>query len=310
MDRPGLNHHVEASLDALKSHDLELAQKHLDAALRLDYEDARVVGMLKYLRYWRERQLSMANFQSNLEKCDFLLQQWAGFQGFVERVKLVDDEVFYAFRQLVFGQALNLLSVYNNEAGTKDPEVLYRVGVCLKGIGNYDVARRFLEEANSIRREDPAIMADLADAYALVEESNLAKVLFREAFFIDAQSVHLETLESEMMVRLLNAVRQEGHAGAELAEWLPVHATLLGVFSVKRELRAIEYGKLLQDIYHLEREFQEGRASRAILVPRLINRYFWLLDHYQRSANEQKRIQETLLKIRSLSPRIHELYTK
>lgn len=310
MDRSGLNHHVEGCLEALKSHDLVQAQKHLDAALRHDYEDVRVVGMLKYLRFWRERQLSVANFQSNIEKCDYLLQQWAQFQVFIERVQLLDDEVFYAFRQLVFGQALNFLAVYNNEAGSKDAEVLYRVGVCLKGIGNYDAARRFLEEANAFRRENPAIMADLADAYALVEESNLAKVLFREAFFINAQAVRLETLESEMMVRLIKAVRQEGHLGAELAEWLPVQATLLGVFTVKRELRAIEYGKLLQDIYNLEREFQEGLGQRNLLVPRLINRYFWLLDHYQRHANEQKRIQETLLKIRSLSPRIYEQYTK
>ena len=310
MDRSGLNQHIENCLAALKSHDLTRAQSQLDAALGLDFEDPRVVGMLKYLRFWRERQVSVANFQSNLEKCDYLLQQWAQFQAFIERVQLLDDEVFYAFRQFVFGQALNFLSIYNNEAGSKDAEVLYRVGVCLKGIGNYDAARRFLEEANALRREAPAIMADLADAYALVEESNLAKVLFREAFFINPQAVHLETLESEMMVRLIRAVRQEGYTGPALAEWLPVHGTLLGVLSVKRELRAIEYGKLLQEIYNLEREYQEGLGNRATVVPRLINRYFWLLDHYQHSASEHKRVQETLLKIRSLSPKIYELYTK
>jgi tetratricopeptide (TPR) repeat protein len=310
MDRSGLTHHVESCLEALKSHDINRAQQHLDAALACDYEDPRVVGMLKYLRFWRERQISVANFQSNIEKCDYLLQQWAQFQNFIERVQLLDDEVFYAFRQLVFGQALNFLAVYNNEAGTKDAEVLYRVGVCLKGIGNHDAARRFLEEANSIKRESPAIMADLADAYALVEESNLSKVLFREAFYLNAQAVHLETLESEMMVRLIRAVRQEGYTGAELAEWIPVHGTLLGVLSVKRELRAIEYGKLLQDIYHLEREYQEGLGKQTLLIPRLVNRYFWLLDYYQRSSSEHKRIQETLLKIRSIAPRIYEQYTK
>ena len=310
MDRTGLAQHVEHALDALKKHDLSLAQKHLDGALGIDFEDPRVVGMLKYLRFWKERQVSVNNFQSNLEKCDYLMQQWAQFQIFIERVQLLDDEVFYAFRQLVFGQSLNFLAVYNNEAGTKDAEVLYRVGVCLKGIGNYDAARRFLEEANSIRRDTPAIMADLADAYALVEESNLAKVLFREAFFINPQLVRLETLDSELILRLIAAVSKEGFSGPELAEWIPVYGTLLGVFTVKRELRAIEYGKLLQDIYHLEREYQEGLGRRETLIPHLVNRYFWLLDHYQRNSSEHKRIQETLLKIRSLAPRIYEQYTK
>ena len=310
MDRPRFEQCLATSLTAIKSHDLAQAQKSLEEALSLNYEDKRVVGLLKYVGFWRERQRYLVNIQDNLEKSHYLLQEWAHFQPFMQRVNLSDDEINYALRQLVFGQALNLMSVYNNEAGVREPEVLYLIGVCLKGLGNYDSARRFLESANTIRREAPAIMADLADAYALVGDSELAKVLFREAFFINPQEVRLETLESEMMVRLIQAVHETGYHGVQLLEWLPIYGQLLGVFSIKRELRAIEYGKLLQNIYNLEREYQEGMGDPTLSLPRLINKYFWLMDYYLRSQQDRKRVQEILLKIRSLAPTIYELYTK
>lgn len=310
MDRPRFEQYLTAGLEAIKSHDLLLAQKNLESALGINYEDPRVVALLKYVGFWKERQRFLINIHDNLEKSHYLIQQWVQFQPFMLRAKLDDDEINYALRQLVFGQALNLMSVYNNETGVHEPDVLHLIGVCLKSLGNYDAARRFLESANSIRREAPAIMADLADSYALVGDSDLAKVLFREAFFINPQDVRLETLESEMMLRLVQAVRDMGYQGPQLAEWLPIYGQILGIFSIKRELRAIEYGKLLQNIYNLEREFQEGLGDVALTLPRLINKYFWLMDHYLRAQHDRKRVQEILLKIRSLAPTIYELYTK
>lgn len=310
MDRSRFEKHLAAGLEAIKGHDLAEARRQLEAALSLDFEDPRVVGLLKYVGFWQERQRCLAGLHENIEKSHYLLQQWALFQPFMRRVGLDDPDSGYALRQFVFGQALNLMSVYNNEAGVREPEVMHLVGVCLKGLGNYDAARRFLDSANGLRRESPAIMADLADAYALVGESDLAKVLFREAFAIDPQQIRLETLESAMMLRLMGSVEEAGYQGGELAEWLPVYGQILGVFSIKRELRAIEYGKLLQNIYNLEREIQEGIGDARLALPRLINKYFWLMDHYLRTQHDRKRVQEILLKIRSLAPGIYELYTK
>lgn len=310
IERPQVLQYIEAGLESLRRHDLNKAQAQLDAALSIDFEHKKVVGLLKYIAYWKERQRILDSLPGNFEKSDYLLEQWAAFQNFIERVGVSDDDTIYALRHFVFGQSLNLLSIYNNEQGVKDPEVLRQVGVCLKGLGNYEAARKFLESANATKRDDPTILADLADAYALIEEGNLAKVLFREAFFIDPQKIRLETLESEMMIRLRNAVRDLGHSGKLLAEWMAVYGHVLGVFTVKRELRSIEYGKLLQIVYNLEREFMEGPGSKDLILPKLLVKYFWLVDHYSRSPEDRKRLQEVLLKIRSLSPKVYEQYTK
>ncbi|HUX36986.1 MAG TPA: hypothetical protein VMV44_03720, partial [Rectinemataceae bacterium] len=88
-----------------------------------------------------------------------------------------------------------------------------------------------------------------------------------------------------------------------------VYGNLLGIFTVKRELKAVEAGKLRQSIYQLENELRENVEDRALVVPRLINRYFWLIDHCIAAREERAKIDEILLKLRLLDPQIHKQYT-
>jgi hypothetical protein len=88
-----------------------------------------------------------------------------------------------------------------------------------------------------------------------------------------------------------------------------VYGTIWGVFSVKREMKPLEFGKLKQAIHQLEKECAAGGAGREILVPRLLNRYFWLIDHYMSAGEPRERVEEVLAKIRELDPRVHAEYT-
>jgi len=77
---------------------------------------------------------------------------------------------------------------------------------------------------------------------------------------------------------------------------------------VKRELKPIEVGKLRQSIYELENEVKENAERRSLLTPRLINRYFWLIDHYINAKEDRSRIDEVLLKIKLMDPAVHKQY--
>ena len=73
----------------------------------------------------------------------------------------------------------------------------------------------------------------------------------------------------------------------------------------------IEVGKLKQAVFSLENELKESGSNPAILIPRLINHYFWLVDYYVNSNDDDRTrtsINEILLKIKYLDPKIHELY--
>ena len=299
---------LEKAYDLVKVHSLTEAIDVLEHALSVDFDHEEVVRALKYVNFWKERRQSAETIANYFERAEFLLAQWNVFGGFVERVGIAGEQCLFAVRQHVFGQALEYYQRLLRESDTKDPLLLHRIGRCHKGKGEYDSALRYLETAASARSDDPAILAGLADCYALVNEVQAAKAFFREAFFIGPDKIDLSSLESEMIQRLVTKVKEMGYTSPALEEWIPVYAVLLGVFTVKRELRSIEYGKLKQSIYAIEREMSDAQDSREALLPRLINRYFWLIDHYINTKEDQSKVDEVLLKLRSIHPKIYQQY--
>jgi tetratricopeptide (TPR) repeat protein len=294
---------------AIRQHDITAALSHLEEALSIDFENPNVLAALKYVNFWRERERQIAGIGHEFERGQHLLDQWPVFDSFVHRVGHACEPCLQALRQYVFGKALSSFERLFSESEGSDPELLLRIGRCQKGLGAYDDAVRYLEAAAAERPGDAEVTAELADAYALVNEVAAAKAFFREAFFLDPQRVHLELLESQMIRALAEKVSELGLEGDELLEWLPVYGVIYGVLNVKRELRSIEYGKLKQSIYALERELREGRSGRGLVEPRLINRYFWLIDHYVATGEDAAKIDEVLLKLRALNDRIYRQYT-
>jgi tetratricopeptide (TPR) repeat protein len=283
----------------------------LEKVLEIDFEHPGASSTLKCAGFWRERLEKERSARDGFERGEQLLAQWRFFQAFAERLGDVPEGCTFAIKQFVFSSALAfyLSAAPESDLGAADPDVLLQIGRCFKGIGNYKRAIESLERARDEKKDDARILAELADCYSLVNEERAAKVFFRESFFIDAQAVDLSALESPMVVRLIGRLRAMGRSGPSLAEWIPVYGAILGVFSVKREMKPLEFGKLKQAIYQLEKECQTPTAAREILVPRLINRYFWLIDHYMTTGEPRDRIEEVLSKIRELDARVHREYT-
>jgi tetratricopeptide (TPR) repeat protein len=226
------------------------------------------------------------------------------FSAFIENLPDFSERCLFNIKYHLFGKALNHYLTLFNENELNDPEILMRIGRCHKGRGNYEYAIEFLESASQQKRDDPDILAELADCYSLVNETRAAKVFFREAFFLGPGRIKLSYLESPMIQRLIGKLKKLGYAGSEILEWIPVYGTIYGLFSVKRELRPLEIGKLKQSIYQLEKEIELEKER----IPQLINRYFWLIDHYVNTGEEREKIDEVLDKIKAIDPHIHNEY--
>jgi len=134
--------------------------------------------------------------------------------------------------------------------------------------------------------------------------------LFREAFFIDPSKIDIRFLESALILKLRDSVAQLGFKDEELNEWIPVYGYLWGVFSVKRELKQTEAGRLKQSIFSLEAEYDSNPARQAVLRPRLLNHYFWLIDYYENNHEDPSLIEEVLLKIKVTDPDIYSMYAR
>lgn len=302
---------LQQVLNFLKSGEIEQASNELSVILQQHLDDPEVLYVLAGVDFWLEKLDSLDKKATAFEKGEFLISQWRSFLPYMQKKGEDRDAVLYALKRCAFSIALKFYqSLYKEEGVSQDPEVYRKISLCYKALGDYERALRLLEQAKDGNMESAPILTELADCYALCGEMRFAKVLFREAFFKDAGKIELYFLESEIIQRLVKQVEDMGYEGGEIAEWIPVYGLLYGVFNVKRGLRALEFGKLKQSVFWLENELKSAPPERtALLVPRLINHYFWLIDHYVNTDDDKAKINEILLKIKLLDENVYEKYT-
>ncbi|MCR4627122.1 MAG: tetratricopeptide repeat protein [Treponema sp.] len=244
------------------------------------------------------------------ERGEIIINEWKSFENTASRGNM-PQPILYSARSGFFTLALENYSKMANEQDPRQrSEICRKVGLCYKKFGEYETSKNCLIEANELFPGSAPILAELADCFALCGEERKAKVLFREAFFLDPQKIDFSFLDSELICCLIRKVSDKGFTGAALQEWVPVYGVLFGIFSVKRELRSQEVGRLKQDIYAKENESKDPSSDSSVLTPRLINLYFWLIDHYVLTGAEQVKINQILLKIKILDPAIYSLFVK
>ncbi|MCL2270703.1 MAG: hypothetical protein FWC24_05090 [Treponema sp.] len=303
---------IQKAYEKLKASDAESAARLLDEALQIDFDNEETKHALKSVNWWLEHTARIERIKNPYEKGGFILSQLKLYYSFLDSVAGHYDLCQYAVRRYVFSKALNCFEdLLGDGVNQHDPGLLLLVGRCYKGTGNYDEALKYLEQSARFRREDGETLAELADVNALLGEANTAKALFREAFYLNPEKIDLRSMESEMIVRLRNRlIREKNFKEEELREWIPVYGRLWGVFSVKRELKPIEFGRLKQSIFTMETECRGNPEQSTVLKPRLINRYFWLIDYYENKREDPDLIEEALLKIKVTDQEIYERYIK
>lgn len=298
------------AFNSFKEGNIRRAKTLLENELQIELESAEILFSLKCANYWKDIFDTLNTLQTDFQRGELLFSQWIHFKHFVKNDENTYTQAFFAIRCGIFTTALEY---YRHMITERDKElkaeILCRVGICHKMLGDYETAIRFLQDANTMHANSAEILAELADCYALCGEEKTAKVLFRESFFIAPCDINNAFLESELFCLLKERTADEGYVGNALQEWIPVYGVLFGVFNVKRELRALEAGKLKQAIFTLEKELKDEGFENELLVPRLINHYFWLIDHYVATTGERLKINEILLKIKLLDDDVYNLYT-
>ena len=305
---------IHKSYERLKEGDAAASMGFLKMALEIDFEHRELLYALKCLNWWLEKIKRLDDSNDPYEQGEYILSQWKSYYDFLDRTgearlpQSEADSCQYALKRFVFTWALDCFLATLGEGNQQDPVLLLQTGRCCKGAGNWEDALKYLEQAGRFRREDSAILSELADVNALLGDERAAKVLFREAFFLDPQGINLPGLESEMLLGLLSRIRDMGYTGPDLAEWVPVWGSIWGIFSIKRELKPVELGRLKQSILFLENEFRSKSGNIPLVKPRLLNRYFWLIDHCEHNRDTSGLMDETMLKIKFIDPVVYEHY--
>jgi len=300
---------VARSYQLFEAGDFIGARKLLDKAYSLDYENLEVKTALRACGYWKQRQQNLETIYDDGSRGDYLYRQWKHYvskyqTGFEHPLDMGSD----CIKKWVHGKALGY---YRKQAlETSDIEAFLQAGRCQKTLGNYEECITTLRGAVGLSGgNNSRLLAELADAYALIGESQSAKVLMREALFLDASVIELDEIISPLFRRLIDRLgRGIESESLNFSEWLPVYGAIWGVLDVKRELSAVEYGRLKQSIYALKSEIAISNEKKLSLAPKLINHLLRLIDHYQISGANREAIDEVLMNIKLLSPVIYRNY--
>lgn len=286
------------------------AKSLLEEALTANLDDTNLVFAVYCCSFWSDTIVNLDQ-QAPLERGEILINQWKQFCRNVIKTENPSERTLYSFQKGIFSMALESFANADDERNANlQAEISRKQGLCYKKLGSYETALNCLTKANSLIQGSAPILAEMADCYALCGETKLSKVLFRESFFIDPEKIDLDFLDSPLIRLLIEQVSSKGYTGSQLQEWIPVYGVLLGVFNIKRELRSREVGHLKQEIYAMENQLKDPANDASLLTPRLLNMYFWLIDHYVLSKDNVSKINEVLLKIKILDPAVHKIYIK
>ncbi|MCR5699357.1 MAG: hypothetical protein K6G52_06925 [Treponemataceae bacterium] len=299
--------------ELLETLEVEQAKEFLSKELVNDLSNPEILFCLKTCGFWIIRKGEICELTEMFEKAERYLLNWKDFIDLMGEDIKAHEQCLYSIRKGVFSTALDLyqsiLEQTTSQNSSQVPLLEARIALCYKEVGDYELAKKCLEEAHKNARDNAQILAEMADCYALCGDDKMSKLLFREAFFIAPQEIDIKFLESEMFCRLYEKVKQKYPDDAVAAEWIPVEGLLLGVLNVKRELSSIEVGKLKQNIFAIDAELKNNGSQSDLLIPRLINNYFWLIDHYVATNEDDSKISDVLRSIKLLNKDIFERYT-
>jgi len=292
----------------IESGNIRQAKTILEEALTADLDNIDLVFAVHCCSFW-ELKIENHHQLEPFECGESLINQWKQFQILLDHEKNPIESTVFTFKRLVYSLALEQYKKASDDHDQNLRAEIYRkAGLCYKKLGFYEDALKCLTESNNIVQNTSSVLAEMADCYDLCGEPKLAKVLFREAFYIDPEKIDLSFLDSPLIKVLIERVQEKKYTGQVLQEWIPVYGVLYGVLTVKRKLRSQEVGRLKQDIYAKENELKDPANNSSILIPRLLNMYFRLMDHYVLSKENVNKINEVLLKIKILDQEVYKIY--
>jgi tetratricopeptide (TPR) repeat protein len=263
---------------------------------------------IKVSKFWIGKKNKLKKYTTSYDKGKLLFKEWKDFEKYMNKNNVKHGRSTAAVQKYIFSDIIESFARAYNEGVVPDTDILIQIGDLFKKLGNYVKALDIYEYARSFDKEDPSLLAKLGDCYFSIDESSKAKVLFREAFFLDPGQIELDQIESPFIHMLYRKTIEIIKDPGLTVYWLPILAELKSAFNVKREPKKGELDELRNKIKKLENEYINNRKRRMYIEPRLLNHYFWLIDTLKISGGSKKEIEQSLQRINKINPEIFAQY--
>jgi tetratricopeptide (TPR) repeat protein len=296
---------VNISLDLLKKGNLEESLDLFEEILKSNFSNSIAETGIKCCKYWIPRISRFNLLKKDSEKGRLYFEEWKKFETFIYSIKNIQKKVISNLMFYIFSKALDSFKDDLNANKVYDFNTFFMIALLYKKIGDYGNALKYFDEIINFEKGNSNVIALLADCYALIDELKKAKVLFREAFYIDPVSIDMNLLESGMIKSLISIIEERKIDKNEINYWLPVYGRVLDFFNIYRELLPVEIGRLKQEIFQLKKVYLE--KSDGIAKARLLNCLLMIYDDVKYRDFNKNKMDDIELEIKDVSDEIYDL---
>lgn len=289
--------------------------------LKQDFANESAESGGKYCNYWKSKIEKLKKERdkkslSNYETGNLLYEEWKKFITTFKSSKETEVVVLNSVMQYVLGLALECLKKTETEgdSSVNIASLFTLIGVLNKELGQFDDAICYFQKVIQIDHSNAGAYAQLGNCYELQGNERAAKIMMREAFFLNPAAIDLEKLEnSQLIARISNVMRQYDIATDTFVFWIPVYARVYNILDVKRELMANEVTRIQKEISDIKNELENNTGIiknknktekfKAILVMR----YLWLYDYFLEKENAEDELKKVEARIKDLSFTVYNI---
>ena len=264
-------------------------------------------------KFWDNRHDELVSLGQGKDTADFLMQQWNDFAAYAAEKTFTDTPAFKAAMKHVYFTAAHhyKIAFQTQQNPTDGFALLLNLGVCFITLGEYNLAVETLEYARTSSSVSARTLALLGEAYFHTGDIPKSMLLFREAFFINPAEIDLELIKSKPIQDIITHLEKIKPHADDIREWIPVAGYTEDIFYVKRQLNNQQVESIKRDIYNLEQNLKNmpsDKISKSPILPRIINKYLWMLDYFIFQKYDFQSISEIRSRLSVLDRDIFEPY--
>ncbi|PKL41291.1 MAG: hypothetical protein CVV44_01260 [Spirochaetae bacterium HGW-Spirochaetae-1] len=273
-------------LQLIKEGNFQGAVDKLDKLMNIDPDYPGLIDSYRTAKFWLNRDHEQRSLPDGKKTADFLMKEWEVYDEYAESKQMRESSAYRSVMVHIFYAASEQyrLAFVKQEDATNDFDLLLNLGACFLRLGDYEKTIETLEYASKSYNSNARLLSLLAEASFHMGDVPKSLWYFREAFFIDPLEVDLSIIKASPVLDLAEMVRTEKKGCGDVREWIPVYGVIRDVLYVRKNLQERQIESIKEQIFSLEANFQRmnrDQIEESNIVPRLINKYLWLLDFYE-----------------------------
>ncbi len=264
------------------------------------------------IRFWINRLDALEKMKEGKETADFLMKEWAEFSHYSAEKNMRNSAAYASAMKYIFFMASeHYTRAFVNEESTVDNfDLLINLGICFITLRDFRRAVDTLEYAKSSFRSSARLLSLLGEAYYHIDEIPKSLLCFKEAFFINPSEIDLQYITAKPVLDLIE-ITKSLKSGVDPREWIPIFGFVEDIFYVRRRLNSQQVEAIKRDIYALEKSYQKSgkeKIEETNIVPRLINKYIWMLEYFEYQNYDFENINEIRARLLKLDKSVFKEY--